>query len=74
MTRPGTFSSMNAHGTDGSNGTTRGRAKRPKGGATKAQQAARRKFIAESPVKPSREGMEAIHRELAVQAMGKPSP
>jgi len=58
---------MNAHGANGSNGTTRRRAKalkRPKGGVTKAQQAARRKFIAESPVKPSREGMEAIHREL----------
>jgi hypothetical protein len=58
---------MNARGTNGSNGTTRRRAqapKRPKGGVTKAQHAARRKFIAESPVKPSREGMEAIHREL----------
>ena len=66
---------MSAHGTNGSKGTTRGRAKapkRPKGRATKAQQAARRKFIAESPVKPSREGMAAIHRELVVQAMGKP--
>jgi hypothetical protein len=51
----------------GSNGTTRKGAKarkRPEGGVTKVQQAARRKFIAESPVKPSREGMEAIHREL----------
>jgi hypothetical protein len=38
--------------------------KRPKGGVTGAQQEARRKFIAESPVKPSRDGMEAIHREL----------
>jgi hypothetical protein len=58
---------MNSRGTNGSNGTTRKRAKapkRPKGGVTKAQQAARRKFLAESPVKPSREGMEAIHREL----------
>jgi hypothetical protein len=59
---------MHAHGTNGSNGSTRRRAKAPKrtnGGATKAQQAARRKFIAKSPVKPSREGMEAIHRELS---------
>ena len=67
MTRCGTFSGMNGHGTNGSNGTTPRRAKapkRPKGGVTKAQQVARRKFIAESPVKPSREGMEAIHREL----------
>lgn len=58
---------MTAHGTNGSNGTTRRRAKapkRPKSGVTKAQQAARRKFIAESPVKPSREGMEEIDREL----------
>ena len=58
---------MNGHGTNGSNGTTRRRAKAPKrskGGVTKAQQAARRSFIAESPVKPSREGMDAIHREL----------
>jgi len=58
---------MNARGTNGSNGITRRRAKppkRPKGGVTQAQQAARRKFIAESPVKPSRDGMEAIHREL----------
>jgi hypothetical protein len=55
---------MNARGTNGSNGTTRRRAKAPKVGVTKAQQAARRKVIAESPVKPSREGMQAIHREL----------
>ncbi len=58
---------MNSRGTNGSNGTTRKRAtapKRPKGGVTKAQQAARRKFLADSPVKPTREGMEAIHREL----------
>jgi hypothetical protein len=58
---------MNSRGIKGSNGTTRKRAnapKRPEGGVTKVQQAARRKFIAESPVKPSREGMEAIHREL----------
>lgn len=66
-TRRGRFSGMNTRGTNGSKGPTRKRAKapkRPKGGVTKAQQAARRKFIAESPVKPSREGMEAIHREL----------
>jgi hypothetical protein len=58
---------MASRGTNGSNGTTRKRAKaptRPKAGVTKAQQAARRKFIAESRVKPSREGMAAIHREL----------
>ncbi len=39
--------------------------KRPSGRVTKAQQAARRKLIAESPVKPSRKEMEAIHRELS---------
>ncbi len=39
--------------------------KRPSGRVTKAQQAARRKLIAESPVKPSRKGMEAIRRELS---------
>ena len=58
---------MDSRGTNGSDATTRKGAKAPKptkGGVTKAQQAARRKFIAESPVKPSREGMEAIHREL----------
>ena len=58
---------MSVRGTNGNNGAARNRAKaprRPKGEVTKAQQAARRKFIAESPVKPSREGMEAIHREL----------
>jgi hypothetical protein len=64
---------MSARGTNGSNGTTRGRAKapkRPKGGVTRAQQAARREFIAESSVKPSREGMEAIHVELAASSGG----
>jgi hypothetical protein len=64
---------MNPRGTNGNNGTTRKRAKalkRPKSGVTQAQQAARRKFIAESPVKPSREGMEAIHRELVATSSG----
>jgi hypothetical protein len=59
---------MNGRGPNGSNGTSRPkRAKaptRPKGAVSKAQQAARRKFLADSPVKPTREGMEAIHREL----------
>jgi len=60
---------MSGRSLNGGNGTKRKRAKalkRPKGGGvTKAQQAARRKFIAESPVKPTREGMEAVLRELS---------
>ena len=58
---------MNGRGLNGRNGGARKRAKAPKrakGGVSKAQQAARRKFLADSPVKPTREGMEAIHREL----------
>jgi len=63
----GRLSGMNGRGLGGSNGGARKRAKAPKrakGGVSKAQQAARRKFLADSPVKPTREGMEAIHREL----------
>jgi hypothetical protein len=37
---------------------------RSTGGATKAQQKARRKFIAESPEKPTRDGLDAVRREL----------
>jgi hypothetical protein len=35
-----------------------------KGGAAKVEQAARRKFLAESPVKSTKKGMAAIRREL----------
>jgi hypothetical protein len=52
----------------GVNGTTRPSRKRSKPSrknkATKAEIAARRKFIAESPVKPSPEGVAAIRREF----------
>jgi hypothetical protein len=60
---------MSGRSLNGSNGTKRKRARAPKrpkgGGVSKAQQAARRKFIAESPVKPTPEGMEAVLRELS---------
>jgi hypothetical protein len=58
---------MNGRGLNGSNGGARRRAKapkHPKGGVSKAHQAARRKFLADSPAKPTREGMEAIQREI----------
>lgn len=58
-------SPMDRHGL---NGTAVPSRKRPKpsrkNAATKAEQAARRKFIAESRVKPSVEGMAAVPREL----------
>jgi hypothetical protein len=60
-----TFRIMNRPGL---NGTTQPSRKRPKPSrrnlATKAERAARRKFIAESRVKPSAEGMAAVRREL----------
>jgi hypothetical protein len=59
---------MNVRGLNGSNGAKRMRAKSPpkrrQDGVTKAQLAARRKFLAESSVKPTAEGMDAVHREL----------
>jgi hypothetical protein len=51
-------SPMDRHGLNGTAVPSR------KNAATKAEQAARRKFIAESRVKPSVEGMAAVRREL----------
>jgi hypothetical protein len=57
---------MNGHGLNGSNGTRRKLAKAPKrrsrNEATKAQVAARRKFLRENP--PSPEAVEAANRQL----------
>jgi hypothetical protein len=56
---------MNRRGLNGTTQPSRKRAKPSrKNTATKAEQAARRKFIAESRVKPSFEGMAAVRREL----------
>lgn len=58
---------MSGRALNGSNGSRRKRAKAPKrrsSEATKAQQAARRKFLADSPVKATPEGLEAVRREL----------
>jgi|SRR5579859_5552722 len=62
----GRFSCMNGRGRNGGNGTRRRSAKAPKrrsrNEATKAQVAARRKFLRENP--PSPEALEAAEREL----------
>jgi hypothetical protein len=59
---------MKRRGLNGTNGAGRARStatkRRRKVAPTKAQLAAIRKFLKESPVKPTREGMEAIRREL----------
>jgi hypothetical protein len=63
---------MNGHGLNGSSGTRRKLAKAPKrrarNEATKAQVAARRKFLRENP--PSPEAVEAANRELR-ELLGK---
>ena len=59
---------MKARGLNGTSGTARPRGKatkrRRKAGPTKVKLAAIRKFLEESPIKPTREGMEAIRREI----------
>lgn len=66
MSIHGRFSGMNGRGLNGTNGSRRKRAKAPKrrnrNEATKAQVAARRKFLREHP--PSPEALEIADREL----------
>jgi hypothetical protein len=67
LTRRSRFSGKNSRGTNGSNGTTRKRAKAPnrrKGVPTKAQQAARARILAEAGFKATPEEIAATEREL----------
>ena len=64
----GNVSIMKGRDVDGTSGAARARGTatkcRRRVAPTKIQLAALRKFLRESPVKPTREGMEAIRREL----------